>query len=86
MRKKEWVEEQNGEHERRAGEEDVGDVVLVDYLVSMRCWGIQPFQEGENGKGNEDEVHHVPAPNKHDIPPGKETNLLPGTSLDRQQG
>ena len=43
-----WVEEQNGEHERRrTSDEDVGDVVLVDYLVSVRCWGIQAFQERE---------------------------------------
>ena len=41
------MEEQNGGHERRAGDEDVGDVVLVDYLVSVRCWGIQAFQERE---------------------------------------
>ena len=64
MRKKQWVEEQNGGHERRTSDEDVGDVVLVDCLVSVRCWGIRPFQEGKNGKGKEDEVHHVPAPNK----------------------
>ena len=44
-----WVEEQNGEHERRrTSDEDVGDVVLVDYLVSVRCWGIQAFQNGKN--------------------------------------
>ena len=42
------MEEQNGGHERRAGDEDVGDVVLVDYLVSVRCWGIQAFQNGKN--------------------------------------
>ena len=47
MRKKQWVEEQNGEHERRTSDEDVGDVVLVDCLVSVRCWGIQAFQERE---------------------------------------
>lgn len=39
----------------------------IYYLVSMRCWRIQPFQNEknrpfQNGKGNEDEVHHVPAP------------------------
>ena len=27
----------------------------------MRCRGIQPFKQ-KNGKGNEDDVHHVPAP------------------------
>ena len=42
------MEEQNGERERRrTSDEDVGDVVLVDYLVSVRCWGIQAFQERE---------------------------------------
>ena len=44
-----WVEEQNGEHERRwTSDEDVGDVILVDDLVSVRCWGIQTFQNGKN--------------------------------------
>ena len=43
------MEEQNGGHERRrTSEEDVGDVVLVDDLVSVRCWGIQAFQNGKN--------------------------------------
>ena len=27
-RKKQWVEEQNGEHERQTSEEDVGDLLL----------------------------------------------------------
>lgn len=45
----------------RNSEEDVGDLVLVDDLGSMRCRGIQPFKQ-KNGKGNEDDVHHVPAP------------------------
>ena len=44
-----WVEEQNGGHERRrTSDEDVGDAVLVDDLVSVRCWGIQAFQNGKN--------------------------------------
>ena len=51
-----WVEEQNGEHERRTSDEDVGDVVLVDYLVSVRCWGFQngknrPFQKERERQG-----------------------------------
>ena len=53
-----WVEEQNGGHERRrTSDEDVGDAVLVDDLVSVRCCGIQAFQNGknrpeQNGKNN----------------------------------
>lgn len=64
------MEEQNGDHERSDSEEEdlvqgydvlqVHEIVLIHYLVSMRCWGIRPFQK--NGKGNEDEGHHVPAP------------------------
>lgn len=38
----------------------------IYYLVSMRCWGIRPFQKKKNGKGNEDEVQRI----------GQETNLL----------
>ena len=51
------MEEQNGGHERRrrTSEDDVGDVVLVDDLVSVRCWGIQAFQNGKNNPFQERE-------------------------------
>ena len=56
------MEEQNGGHERRTSDEDVGDAVLVDDLVSVRR--TIHSKRGKNGKGKEDEVHRVPAPNK----------------------
>ena len=53
----------------------------IYYLVSMRCWRIRPFQEGKNGKGNEDEVHHVPAPSLSFRLERKPISC-PGTPLD----
>ena len=62
VRKKKWVEEQNGDHERRTSEEDVGDLLLgVDEVL-----GNPAIPKKKNGKGNEDEVQRI----------GQETNLL----------
>lgn len=57
------MEEQNGDHERRTSEEDVGDLLLgVDEVLGNPAIPEEPSIPKRNGKGNEDEVHHVPAP------------------------
>ena len=61
------MEEQNGDHERRTSEEDVGDLLLgVDEVLGNPAIPEEQSIPKENRKGNEDEVvdevHHVPAP------------------------
>lgn len=57
------MEEQNGDHERRTSDEDVGDLLLgVDEVLGNPAIPEEQSIPKKNGKGNEDEVHHVPAP------------------------
>lgn len=78
------MEEQNGDHERSNSEEDVGDLLLgVGEVLG------NPAIPKKNGKGNEDEGPRQRSLNDEyvlelDIPPGKETNLLPWNSFGCQ--
>lgn len=63
------MEEQNGDHERRTSEEDVGDLLLgVDEVLGNPAIPEEQSIPKKNGKGNEDEVHHVPAPKNKGCP------------------
>ena len=44
VRKKQWVEEQNGDHERRNSEEDVGDLLLG---VGEVLWEFSHSKKGK---------------------------------------
>ena len=60
-----WTEEaMGGGAERRARKGGTAKRMSeIYYLVSVRCCGNSAIPKKENGKGKEDEVHHVPAPN-----------------------
>lgn len=80
------MEEQNGDHERRTSEEDVGDLLLgVDEVLGNSAIPKREEQTipKKNGKGNEDEVHHVPAPSLTFHLERKPISC-PGTPLDVQ--
>ena len=100
MRKKQWVEEQNGEHERRTSDEDVGDLLLgVDEVLGNPAiprrgrtgkatkmkfitYRHQTRESGRPRQRSLDDQHDV----ELDIPPGKETNLLPWNSFGSPTG
>ena len=76
VRKKQWVEEQNGEHERRNSEEDVGDLLLG---VGEVLWEFSHSKKGKRERQRRRSSSRTGT--KLDILPGKETNPLSWNSF-----